>query len=282
MNLKSPASGKMAVEVDGLSYTYSDGTSALDGISFSIMQGESVALLGPNGAGKSTLLLHLNGLLRGRGCVRILDREICEESLNWVRSQVGMVFQDPDDQLFMPSLREDVAFGPLNMGLSEEEAQKRVDWALKSVGLLGLSEKSPHHLSFGQKKRAAFAAVLSMKPMVMVLDEPTSNLDPRSRKEMISLIRRLQSNGTTIITATHDVDLVPFLADRILLLDRKIEADGSVQQILCERDLMDKLGLEMPILTDLFVTMREEGLFSGAIPLTGDGAISAIRKICKI
>ena len=238
-----------------------------------LSRGESVALLGPNGAGKSTLLLHLNGLLRGQGSVRVLNREINEESLAWIRSQVGMVFQDPDDQLFMPSLQEDVAFGPANMGLSAEEVQERVAWALQSVGLSGLSGKSPHHLSFGQRKRAAFATVLSMRPRVMVLDEPTSNLDPRSKKEMVSLIRKLQSDGTTIITATHDVNLVPLLADRIILLDKRIMAQGDVRSILCRRDLMDKLGLEMPLLADIFETLRAEGYYCGDTPMTKDEAV---------
>jgi len=282
LDFHSPNSGKRAIEVENLSYIYPDGTVALDGISFSIDQGESVALLGPNGAGKSTLLLHLNGLLAGRGRIRILDREICKESLNWIRSQVGLVFQDPDDQLFMPTLEEDVAFGPINMGLSRDVVKERVEWALQSVGLLGLMAKSPHHLSYGQKKRAAFAAVLSMKPSVMVLDEPTSNLDPRSRRKIVSLIRRLQSNGTAIITATHDVDLISLLADRIILLDRRIIADGLATQILCTRDLMDRFGLEMPILADLFEAMSKEGLYSGDIPLDRDGAIAALRDVFKI
>jgi len=272
---------RKAIEVENLSYSYPDGIRALDGISFSLEQGESVALLGPNGAGKSTLLLHLNGLLRGQGKVRVLNNEIVEENLAWIRSQVGMVFQDPDDQLFMPSLMEDVAFGPANMGLSGEELQERVAWALQSVGLSVLSGKSPHHLSFGQRKRAAFATVLSMRPKVMVLDEPTSNLDPRSKKEMVSLIRKLQGDGTTIITATHDVNLVPLLADRIILLDKRIVAEGDVHQILCRRDLMDKLSLEMPLLVDLFETLRDEGLYSGATPLARDEAVKAIRDLCE-
>lgn len=272
---------KMAIEAENLSYSYSDGTKALEGISFCLVQGESVALLGPNGAGKSTLLLHLNGLLRGQGTVRVLNREIVEENLAWIRSQVGIVFQDPDDQLFMPSLEEDVAFGPGNMGLSGEEVQKRVDWALQSVGLTGLSGKSPHHLSFGQRKRAAFATVLSMRPKVMVLDEPTSNLDPRSKTEMVSLIRKLQSDGTTIITATHDVNLVPLLADRIILLDRKIVAEGDVHQILCRRDLMDNMGLEMPLLADMFETLREEKFYFGSTPFAKDEAVKAIRDLLQ-
>jgi cobalt/nickel transport system ATP-binding protein len=147
----------LAIEVSDLSYSYPDGTPALDEVNFSLKRGESMALLGPNGAGKSTLLLHLNGLLRGRGKVRIWNKEVCEENLRWVRGQVGMVFQDPDDQLFMSTLAEDVAFGPANMGLPEEQVRERVERALQSVGLAGLSGKVPHHLSFGQRKRAAFA-----------------------------------------------------------------------------------------------------------------------------
>lgn len=271
-----------AIEVEDLSYSYSDGTRALDKVSFSLEKGQSLALLGPNGAGKSTLLLHLNGLLRGQGKVRIRNKEISDESLSWVRSQVGIVFQDPDDQLFMPTLAEDVAFGPANMGLSQEEVDERVQWALQCVGLSGLSTKVPHHLSFGQRKRAAFATVLSMRPPVLVLDEPTSNLDPRSRMEMVSLIREQQRKGTAIITATHDVNLVALLADRVLLLNKSIVAEGSVHQIMGRRDLMDDLSLEVPILADLFKTLEEESLYSGAIPFKKDEAIGAIREMLRI
>lgn len=270
---------EMAIEVEDLSYTYSDGTRALDKVSFSLAEGQSLALLGPNGAGKSTLLLHLNGLLRGQGKVKIRDREISDESLRWVRSQVGMVFQDPDDQLFMPRLDEDVAFGPANMGLTQEEVDERVKWALQRVGLSDLSAKVPHRLSFGQRKRAAFATVLSMRPPVLVLDEPTSNLDPRSRMEMVSLIWEQQRKGTAIITATHDVNLVPLLADRILLLNKSIVAEGDIHQIMNRRDLMDDLSLEMPILADLFKTLQEESLYSGAIPFRKDEAVEAIREM---
>jgi len=257
-----------AVEIENLSYSYPDGTAALKSVSFAIREGESVALLGPNGAGKSTLLLHFNGLLRGEGMVRILGKEIADENLVWIRSQVGLVFQDPDDQLFMPTLEEDVAFGPVNMGLSKEEVSARVTWALQSVGLSSLSGKSPHHLSFGQRKRASLATVLSMKPSVLVLDEPTSNLDPKSKMEMVSLIRRLQSQGTTIITATHDVNLVPILADNILLLEKKLVASGGTREILLQRDLLARLGLEMPILPDLFEQLRSDGGYSGPTPFT--------------
>ena len=272
----------IAIEVDDLSYSYPDGTLALDEVNFSLKRGESMALLGPNGAGKSTLLLHLNGLLRGAGKVRIWNKEVSEENLRWVRGQVGMVFQDPDDQLFMSTLAEDVAFGPANMGLPEEQVRERVEWALQSVGLAGLSGKVPHHLSFGQRKRAAFATVLSMKPSIMVLDEPTSNLDPQSKLEMVCLIREQQRNGAAIVTATHDVNLVALLADRVLLLDKRVMAEGTVPEIMSQRDLMDDLGLEMPIIADLFQSMKEEGLYSGAIPYRKYEAMQAIRAMLRM
>jgi cobalt/nickel transport system ATP-binding protein len=272
----------IAIEVDDLSYSYPDGTLALDEVNFSLKRGESMALLGPNGAGKSTLLLHLNGLLRGGGEVRIWNKEVCKENLRWVRGQVGMVFQDPDDQLFMSTLAEDVAFGPANMGLPEDQVRERVVWALQSVGLAGLSGKVPHHLSFGQRKRAAFATVLSMKPSIMVLDEPTSNLDPQSKMEMVYLIREQQRNGAAIVTATHDVNLVALLADRVLLLDKRVVAEGTVSEIMSQRDLMDELGLEMPIIADLFQSMKEEGLYSGAIPFGKYEAMQAIRAMLRM
>jgi cobalt/nickel transport system ATP-binding protein len=267
------------IEVEDLVYSYPDGTRALDGVSFAIKEGESVALLGPNGAGKSTLLLHLNGLLRGHGRVRIMGQTIEKGNLVWVRSQVGMVFQDPDDQLFMPTLAEDVAFGPRNLGLSEDQVKERVAFSLDYLGLGHLAEKSPHHLSFGQKKRAAIASILSMKPRVLVLDEPTSNLDPRFKRQMVSLIRSLQDNGTTILTATHDVNLVPLLADRVMLLDRRIVANGPSREILCRRELMKEQGLEMPAIADVFLRLQEQGIYSGSTPLTQDEAVKAVREL---
>ena len=201
--------------------------------------------------------------------------------MSWLRRRVGIVFQDPDDQLFMPTLAEDVAFGPANMGLSKDQINERVNWALQSVGLTDLKEKASHHLSFGQKKRAALATVLSMKPKVLILDEPTSNLDPRSKMQMVLLIRSLQDIGTTIITATHDVNLVPYLADRTVLLDKKVTAMGSTRQILGNRALMEGLGLEMPILADVFERLHEENIHLPITPMTKDEAIDAVREIIK-
>lgn len=268
-----------AIEVVGLSYRYPDGTVALDGVDFSIERGSSVALLGPNGAGKSTLLLHLNGLLRGEGIVRILGREMEEATLPWVRRQVGLVFQDPDDQLFMPSLEEDVAFGPRNLGLSEREVEVNVSWALKVVGLTGMAGRCPHHLSFGQKKRAALATVLSMRPEVLILDEPTSNLDPRSKGEVISLIGELKRRGTTILTAIHDVNIVPAIADQVLLLDRKVVEFGPTREVLVKRGLLKGLGLDVPAIADLFISLKDGGRYAGEIPFTRDEALSALAQI---
>jgi cobalt/nickel transport system ATP-binding protein len=199
-----------AICIRDLSYTYPDGTEALKEVSLEISRGESVALLGPNGAGKSTLTLHLNGILKGKeGSVEIFGDKIGEADLKKIRKRVGIVFQDPDDQLFMPTLFDDLAFGPMNLELPQDEVKERVEIALRKVGLSGFEDRMPHHLSFGQKKRAAFAAVLSMEPDILVLDEPTLNLDPRSRFEVIHVIEELHKEGKTIIIATHDVNAVP-------------------------------------------------------------------------
>lgn len=270
-----------AIDVENLSYTYSDGIKALDDVTFSLCKGESVALLGPNGAGKSTLLLHLNGLLKGQGIVRVFGKAIEDANLTSIRRQVGMVFQDPDDQLFMPTLFEDAAFGPKNMGLDENEVQRRVEFALSSVGLLDLSKRTPHHLSFGQRKRAALATVLSMEPKVLVLDEPTSNLDPRSKMEMVSLIRKLQEGGTTIFTATHDVNIVPLLADRVILLKYKVVDIGDTREILQNGELLGELGLEVPIIADMFKTLADMNIYFGDIPFTKEEALKAIAELKK-
>jgi cobalt/nickel transport system ATP-binding protein len=265
-----------AIEVTGLSYRYPDGTLALDGVEFSIERGSSVALLGPNGAGKSTLLLHLNGLLGAKGSVSILGKKVEEANLPWVRKRVGLVFQDPEDQLFMPSLWEDVAFGPRNLGLSNREVEENASWALKVVGLSEMAEKCPHNLSFGQKKRAVLASVLSMKPEVLVLDEPTSNLDPRSKEEVISLICDLKRKGTTILTAIHDVNIVPRIADQVLLLDKRVVELGPARELLVKRGLLKGLGLDLPTIADLFCTLKDDGYGIGDIPFTADEALAAL------
>lgn len=203
---------------EGLHYTYPDGTRALNGADFNVRENESVALVGKNGAGKSTLLLHLNGILSPKkGKVLFQGEKLNEKNIHEARTQIGLVFQDPDDQLFMPTVKEDVAFGPLNMGLSPEEVRERTQRALSLVGLSGFENRSSHHLSFGEKKKAAIATILSMNPKVLLLDEPTLGLDPWARKDFIQLLKKLTSEHTVVI-ATCDLDLVE-LCDRLYLME---------------------------------------------------------------
>jgi cobalt/nickel transport system ATP-binding protein len=232
-----------AFEITGLVHRYPDGTVALDGVDLTVEQDESVALLGPNGAGKSTLLLHLNGVLRATaGTVSVEGGELADDTVRDIRARVGMVFQDPDDQLFMTTLYDDVAFGPLNMGLSREEVDARVHEALHAVGLADEASRPAQHLSFGQRKRAALATVLSMRPGMLALDEPTSNLDPRARREMIALLGGLKA---TKIVATHDMDLASRLCGRAVLMDGgRVVADGRMADVMADTDLLEAHGLE--------------------------------------
>lgn len=233
-----------AVRVENLSYRYPDGTWALKGVTLSVFEGESVAVVGPNGAGKTTLLLHLNGILRGDGKVFVFGEEVTKGNLLRVRQLVGLVFQDPDDQLFMPTVLEDVAFGPLNLGLSQEEAVKRAVEALEMVGMAHSINRSPHQLSFGERKRVAIATVLAMQPKVLVLDEPTANLDPRSRRQLLNLLKQLK---VTKVIATHDLDAALDLCGRVVVMDEgQIVADGDAQTILSNPNLMEAHGLEVP------------------------------------
>lgn len=237
--------GEPLLEFIGVSYTYPDGTAALRGVDLAIARGERVALLGPNGAGKSTLMLHANGVLRATsGEVRVAGVPITDATVRHARQRIGLVFQDPDDQLFMTSVFDDVAFGPQMSGLATHEVEHRVHEALHAVGLADLASKGSHRLSFGQKKRVALATVLSMRPDVLVLDEPTSNLDPRSRRQMVELLRSLDA---TLVIATHDMDLAWTLAERAVVLDGgRVAADGSVREVLQEAALMEAHGLEVP------------------------------------
>lgn len=230
---------------DRVHYRYPNGYEALRGVSFEIRHGEKVALVGANGAGKSTLLLHTDGLLLpSEGQVIVGGIALTPRTLPLVRQSVGIVFQDPDNQLFMPTVEEDVAFGPANMGLSPEEIEQRVDAALRAVGAEQLRTAIPSRLSGGQKKSVAIATVLSMQPSVLVLDEPTAALDPRARRQTIELLRRFLH--TTLI-ATHDLEMVAELCDRTLVMHRgELVADGATAQIFRDRELLEACGLEQP------------------------------------
>lgn len=233
-----------SIEIENLSYTYPDGTTALKGVSLSIEPGEKVALVGPNGAGKSTLILHLNGILSGEGRVRVCSLEVVKENLGRVRSCVGLVFQSPDDQLFSPTVFDDVAFGPLYQGLPPAEVQQRVNEALEAVHMGGYKQRVSHHLSMGEKKRIAIATVLSMCPEVLVLDEPTGGLDPRSRRSLIHLLQEL---SLTMLASTHDMRLVREVFPRMIILDEgRVVADGSTEALMDDIHLLEAHGLEKP------------------------------------
>ena len=230
-----------AITVDNLSFCYPDGQRALTDIRLTMRQGETVALIGPNGAGKSTLLLHLNGILHSNGVVKILGKQVNDENLKWVRSKVGLVFQNPDDQLFSPTVFGDVAFGPINMGYPEAEVYESVTRALNWVGMAGYEQRSPHHLSIGERKRIAIATVLSMSPEILVIDEPTSNLDPGSKWSLIALLKRLPM---TKIVATHDLELVRALCSRTVILDHgQVIADDATSHTLTNIALLATHGL---------------------------------------
>ena len=233
------------VEVSDLAFAYPDGTRALNGVSFRIEHGGAVALVGGNGAGKSTLLLHLNGCLKATGGhVRIGDAILTTGTLAAVRRAVGMVFQDPDDQLFMSTVAEDVAFGPLNAGVDPLEAGRLATLALARVGMTHLADRPPYRLSAGEKRAVAIATVLAMSPDILVMDEPSSNLDPRSRRRLIQLLRSFEH---TKIVATHDLELVVEVCSRVIVLDGgKVVADGPTRDILDDEALMTAHGLERP------------------------------------
>jgi cobalt/nickel transport system ATP-binding protein len=234
------------IEVQNLSFCYPDGRHALENISLSIAPGEKAALVGPNGAGKSTLMLHLNGILRcTAGSIRVGGLPLTDPNLGQIRAMVGLVFQNPDDQLFSPRVDQDVAFGPLHMGLPEDDVRARVEHALAAVGMSGYAGRMSHHLSLGEKKRIAMATVLSMDPCILVLDEPTAGLDPRARRDLIQLL--IELSDQTMLIATHDMRLVRDLCPRTVVLDGgRVVADGSTQAILYDRALMEQHGLETP------------------------------------
>lgn len=253
------------IEIDDLSFQYPDGTPALRNVSLSIDEGECVGLAGPNGAGKSTLLLHLNGLLparaRGEGhyhelpsvygkrvvfhpTVRVSGMKVTDENLPAIRRTVGLVFQDPDDQLFCPTVREDVAFGPLNLGLARAEVERRVAESLAAVGLEGFEDRQPHRLSMGERKRVCLAGVLACEPKLLALDEPTANLDPRARRQLMAILVQLPCAK---IIASHDLEMMIDICTRTILVDEgRIHADGATLDVFRDEALLVAHGLEVP------------------------------------
>ena len=233
------------LDVRGLAFAYPDGHQALYGVDLHVHQGERVALLGPNGAGKTTLVLHLNGILTaGAGSVAVSGLPVTKDNVPEIRRRVGIVFQDPDDQLFMGTVRQDVGFGPANLGLRGAELEQRVQVALEQVGMADYADRPPHHLSFGQRRRVAVATVLAMQPEILVLDEPSSNLDPASRRELADILRSL---AVTVLMVTHDLPYALELCPRsVVLSDGSVVADGSTYDVLTDEPLMRAHRLELP------------------------------------
>lgn len=234
------------VEFRDVHYHYPDGTAALNGLSLRITHGESVGIVGANGSGKSTLLMHTNGyLLPQTGTITIGDFRLDKKTRQEIRKKVGLIFQNPDDQLFMPTVFDDVAFGPLNLGLSPERIKETVQEALETVGCSGLKDKPPHHLSGGQKSAVAIASVIAMQPDILVMDEPASHLDPRSRRALINLLRHFHH---TKIIASHDLDLILDICERcIIIKGGKVVADGPAEEMLSNRQLLEENNLELPL-----------------------------------
>ncbi|AEG17686.1 ATP-binding cassette domain-containing protein [Methanobacterium paludis] len=264
----------MIIETDKIVYEYPDGTKALENVNFHAEEGKIVALLGPNGAGKSTLFLHFNGILEPTsGTVKIDGEPVNykKKDLMKVRQKVGIVFQNPDDQLFAPTVMEDVAFGPMNLGLSKEEVDLRVKESLEKVGMAGFEKKPPHHLSGGQKKRVAIAGILAMNPKIMVLDEPTSGLDPKGASHILQLLYQLNKEGMTIVISTHDVDLVPLYADSVYIISKgKIIKEGSPQEVFGDVETIRKADLRLPRIAHLMEILQKEDevSFGKPYPLT--------------
>jgi cobalt/nickel transport system ATP-binding protein len=252
------------LEARDVRYSYADGPQALSEMSVAIEQGKKVALVGPNGAGKSTLLLMFNGILRpGSGQIFFKGRPLKYDaaSLREIRRKVGLVFQNPDDQIFAPTVHQDVAFGPANLGYPKEKVDRYVKYALEYVGLSGYDRRPPHHLSGGEKKRVAIAGVLAMEPEVMILDEPTSNLDPASAEEMMEMLDELSSGGKTLIISTHDVELAYRWSDDVVLMEHGgLIHRGTVQEVFGDAELLKRARMKMPIVMAIYRELLGRGL----------------------
>lgn len=269
-----------ALKIVNLEHKY-DKELALCDISIEIEKGEKIAIIGPNGAGKTTLFLHMNGTFKSKkNTIFINGKDITEMNIKERIRNVGVVFADPDDQLFMPSVYDDIAFGPNNLGLKNEEVEERVKDAVEMMGIKDLIDKVPHHLSMGQKKKVALASVLSLRPKILILDEPTANLDPKSKKDIMNIIKRLNDKGITTIISTHDINLLPNLADKIYLLNKRILKVGTPEEVFEEEDLLNKNNLEAPEIYKLFKEIKKLnlGIEYEKIPVTFDEAIEIVKK----
>lgn len=258
------------LEARDICYSYSDGLAALKDLNISIEEGKKIALVGPNGAGKSTLMLMFNGILRptaGEIVFRGEPLKYNSSALRDIRRKVGMVFQNPDDQLFAPTVYQDIAFGPANLGFPKEKIERYVAYALAYVGLEGFERRPPHHLSGGEKKRAAIAGVLAMEPEVMILDEPTSNLDPASSEEMMEMLDEINCGGKTIVISTHDVDLAYRWADEVILMDNgRLLYAGEPSFVFADSELVARARMKLPLVMDIYRELADRGIINGSKP----------------
>jgi len=270
------------VSVKDVKFCYPAGVSALKGVSLEIQQGERVALLGPNGSGKSTLILLIAGLLMpNKGEIRIFGEKTTSKDFQKLRSRIGIVFQDPDDQLFTPSVIEDIEYGPKNLKLPEEDIKERSAHVLEKMGIQHLKDRPPHRLSFGEKKKVSLATVLVLKPELLILDEPTANLDLVSRRGLIDTINELSMAGTTVIVSTHDVEALPELANRIIVISHGTKlGEGEIRNVLENAALLEASGLEPPTIVDLFGQLKAQGLID-KVPITLAEGKKALIKILK-
>ena len=273
------------LETKNLSFTYPDGTEALKNVNIQIKKGEKIAIMGPNGAGKSTLFSHFNGLSEPTsGHVEIDGEKIVftREELLKVRQKVGIVFQDPNDQLFAPTVKEDVAFGPMNLGLDYDEVNARIKEALEMVGMSGFEDKTPHHLSGGQQKRVAIAGIIAMRPEIMILDEPTAGLDPEGVDKVLNILNKLNEEGMSIIISSHDIEMVNHFADKIFVLyGGEIIAKGDKHQIFSDKELLKKAHLKAQITTEILYKLKKNGLDVDTHKITVDELVNEILDITK-
>ncbi len=261
----------------GVSFSYEDGTPALKGVDISIEEGEKVAIIGPNGAGKSTLL-HLVAGFRSpfQGAVGVMGEPLGERTADSVRRHIGLLFQDPDDQIFMPTVEEDVAFGPTNLGM--DRIEERVADALRGTSIEALAERRPHRLSHGMKKRVAIAGVLAMEPELLLLDEPTAGLDPRSRSGLVQLLKGMRR---TMLIATHDLEAAAEIVDRVVLLNGSVRFDGPLADLMAMDALLEEAGLEPPQVSRLFKRLRGMGYDARTVPVTLDQGVAEAVKVME-
>lgn len=276
---------KIHLSTKNLNYTYPDGTHALRNVNMDIEKGLKVAIMGPNGAGKSTLFSHFNGLTEPTSGHLELEGEQMQydkKSLLEIRQRVGIVFQDPNDQLFAPTVKEDVAFGPMNLGLGYEEVEKRVDEALEMVEMKEYKDKTPHHLSGGQQKRVAIAGIIAMRPEIMILDEPTAGLDPQGVDKVLEILNKLNEEGMTIVISSHDIEMVNSFADKIFVLYKgQIIDSGDKHDIFSNKELLKKAHLKAPITTEILYALKEKGYSVDTTKITLNEIIDEIENMKK-